>query len=83
MALHIERIGSTTRYRALFPWAVLGLDAPLSPGRSLGLALVVNDVGDLSEDWRNGLRLFDGIVTAKDPTRFGRLTLLPREASPD
>lgn len=83
VALHIERIGSTTRYRALFPWAVLGLDAPLSPGRSLGLALVVNDVGDLSEDWRNGLRLFDGIVTAKDPTRFGRLTLLPREASPD
>jgi hypothetical protein len=76
VALTVERAGATTRYRAIFPWAVLGLDAPLAAGRSLGFALAVND-GGAAAGGRNGLRLFYGIVEAKDPTRFGRLALLP------
>lgn len=73
----VERVATTTRYQAVFPWSVLGLDAPLAAGRAIGFALAVNDVGDAPDGGRAGLRFFYGIVESKDPTRYGRLVLLP------
>ncbi len=41
------------------------------------MAPAVNDIGDPPQDQRAGLGLFYGIVEGKDPTGFGRFTLLP------
>jgi hypothetical protein len=80
--VEIVRTGGTTRYRATFPWSMLGLPTRLPAGRQLGVAVAVFDGGKDGNgtapyDKFTGLRLFNGIVISKDPTAYGRFALLP------
>ncbi|MBN8215964.1 MAG: hypothetical protein J0L75_04945 [Spirochaetes bacterium] len=72
MATTVIREGTVTRYEINFPWVTLGLERRPTPGRTFGIAVAVNDL-DANGGKRHGLRLFHGIVEAKDPTRFGAL----------
>lgn len=39
-----EREGSTTAWRILVPWSELGFDDPPTPGKELGVSVLVNDL---------------------------------------
>lgn len=72
--LSVARDGPEVVYEAELPWRSLGVESAES-GRTMGLALAVND--DDGEG-RKAILWFDGIVHSKDPSLYGRLTLVGR-----
>jgi len=70
--LSVVRDGPDVVYEAELPWQSLGVERP-EPGCALGLALAVNDDDG---DGRKAILWFDGIVHSKDPSQYGRLTLV-------
>jgi len=68
----VSRKGDVTLYEIFFPWETLGLGKKPKSGDSIGFSLAVNDL-DENTVARHGVRLFDGIVSGKDPTAFGRI----------
>jgi hypothetical protein len=70
----IKRQGKATVYRCSLPWRQLGLVQPPEPGRSVGIAVLVND-SDGAGTRRAGLEFYGGIMEGKDPTEYGRMRL--------
>ncbi len=70
--LGVRRDGTVTTYEAAIPWPAVGV-AAAAAGQTVGLALAVNDDDGRG---RNAILWFDGITNDKDPSRYGRLTLV-------
>lgn len=72
--LKVTREGDITTYDILFPWAVMGLDRPMTAGSAVGISLSLGDA-DTGKTGRRALRLFGGIADGKDPEKYGPLWL--------
>lgn len=72
--LRAKREGDITTYDILFPWAVMGLDRPMTAGSAIGISLSLADA-DTGKPGRRALRLYGGIAEGKDPEKYGPLWL--------
>jgi hypothetical protein len=67
------REGTTTTYRIAIPWSLLD-PRRVRDGHHVALAVAINDSDQppAPHSDRRALRLFDGIVTGKDPSAYGQ-----------